>query len=123
MNISQFAYRLMTAAFVVLICAATARAYSDEAVKNAEELVGLVTSRFQSGVDANQADVLKAQHYLLEMKYRAGQISRATYCESGIPMLEKVKDLVRERYERGVADFEAMLDSGRELYKLKASCK
>jgi len=110
------------AAFAVLIPTSMAFAYSDDAVKEAEQLVELVTAQFNRGT-AKQTDVEEAQYYLLEMRYRAGKISRATYCQSGVQTLNEEMDLVHTQYLRGIVDLATVLNSGRRFYKLKAFCE
>jgi outer membrane protein TolC len=116
------AYRLTASALAVLISASTAFAYSDEAVEEAEKLVGLARQRLNSGY-GSRTDLAVAEYYLLEMKYRAGHISRATYCKSGVQALKVQRDLFQNQFQAGTGDLVSLLKSRREFYKLTASCE
>ena len=64
--IFRFAYAMLGA----VIVAASAGAYSDEAVKDAEDLAKRIHDRFVAG-EVTRTDVAQAEYHLLEMKYRA----------------------------------------------------
>jgi hypothetical protein len=122
MNVSRLIFRLAPATLAACLFAATAHAYSDEAVKDAEALVKHITQRNEAG-EVTRTDVAQAQYHLLEMKYRARVISRRTYCRSGLPVLETIQKRLEDEANVGQRTTQNRIDGKRELYKFKALCE
>ncbi len=81
--------RFASATFLTILLGVSAGAYSDEAVGDAEDLLKQVKDRFARG-EITRTDVAQAEYHVLEMKYRAGLISKRTYCRQAPPFLEAV---------------------------------
>lgn len=97
MTIQRSTLRLVTAGFVLMITAAAAHAFSDEAVSDAQKLLETVNQRFQAG-EVWQSDVALARYNLLEMRLNAGQISLDAFCRAAVLELKAVaKDLDDEQ--------------------------
>jgi hypothetical protein len=115
--IFRFAYALLA----VVIFAAAAAAYSDEAVKDAEDFVKRIHDRFTAG-EVTRTDMAQAEHHLLEMKYRAGLISKRTYCRQALPILETRGKGIEEEARVGQRTTQDLVDHKREFYKFKLFC-
>jgi hypothetical protein len=87
--------RLAVAGLALLMSAAAARAFSDDAVKDAQKLVDFTNNRFQAGT-ARQSDVAVARYNLLYMRLRAGQLSHAAFCRAAKPELQRAADRPEE---------------------------
>jgi hypothetical protein len=81
MNIRRTVSRVLLVPVAVVLSATAAAAFSAAAVKSAQELVKQTTERFAVG-EVLRADVELAQYYLLDMKYRAGQISARPFART-----------------------------------------
>ncbi|MGA2055223.1 MAG: tetratricopeptide repeat protein [Bradyrhizobium sp.] len=68
-------------AAVALALPSDAQAYSDEAVKDAAGLLESTTTRFNVG-EVLRPDVSLADYNLLDMKYKARQLSAADFCRA-----------------------------------------
>jgi hypothetical protein len=77
------------ATIATLASAPLAWAYSDEAVKEAELVLQMVTGQYQAGV-ADQSDMSLARYDVLDMKYKAKSISQDAFCKAAKPELEIV---------------------------------
>lgn len=108
-------------AFVVFSSGA-ATAYSDEAVKDAEEFYQLIQDRFKVG-EVSTTEVLSAQRYLLDMKYHAGILSRRDYCRDAVDAQQKFVQAVMEEARVGQRSTEEVAAAKRTFFKLKAKCK
>jgi hypothetical protein len=71
---------LFAATAMGVMFAQVAHAYSPEAVQDATKLLRSTENRFQAG-EVAAGDVALAQYYLLDMKYRAGYVKRAAFCQ------------------------------------------
>jgi hypothetical protein len=121
MDFMRLIFRLASATLAVVMFAALASAYSDEAVSDAEDFVKQVTDRFQRG-ELTRTDVAQAQHHLLEMKYRAGLISKRSYCRQAMPILETRGKGIEDEARVGQRTTRDLTDHKREFYKFKLLC-
>jgi hypothetical protein len=121
MDVMRLTFRLASATLAVVMFAAMASAYSDEAVGDAEDFVKQVTDRFQRG-ELTRTDVAQAQHHLLEMKYRAGLISKRSYCRQAMPILETRGKGIEDEARVGQRTTRDLTDHKREFYKFKLLC-
>jgi hypothetical protein len=121
MDVMRLIFRLASATLAVVMFAAMASAYSDEAVGDAEDFVKQVTDRFQRG-ELTRTDVAQAQHHLLEMKYRAGLISKRSYCRQAMPILETRGKGIEDEARVGQRTTRDLTDHKREFYKFKLLC-
>src|ERR1700690_2992116 len=115
--IFRFAYAMLGA----VIVAASAGAYSDEAVKDAEDLAKRIHDRFVAG-EVTRTDVAQAEYHLLEMKYRAGLISKRTYCREALPVLENRGKGIEDEARVGQRTTRDVTDHKHEFYKLRQFC-
>jgi hypothetical protein len=73
-----------------LLFVGAAQAYSDEAVQDAQALLNSLTP---PGVNlGGDVDVALARYYLLEMRYKAGQIAVGDFCSSAAPALKDLAE-------------------------------
>ena len=80
---------LVIGAMALLLTAAAARAYSDDAVKDAQKLLDSTGERFKFG-EVTDTDVALARYNLLDMRWRAGQLDAAAFCAAAKPELAAV---------------------------------
>jgi hypothetical protein len=113
----RIAYMILAA----VAFAASAGAYSEEAVKDAEDLVKRIHDRFVAA-EVTRTDVAQAEYHLLEMKYRAGLISKRTYCREALPILENRGKGIEDEARVGQKTTRDLTDHKREFYKLKQFC-
>ena len=66
--------------FALLISAAIAHAYSDEAIADAEALLKSTTGR-AAAKEASAQDVAVVRYHLLEMRQAAGKLSQEAFCQ------------------------------------------
>ncbi len=114
--------KFTSAACVAVLLAASAGAYSDEAVKDAEEFLKYVKDRHAVG-EVTRTDVAQAEYHLLEMQYRAGLISARTYCGQALPVLETRGKGIADEMKVGQRTTQDMVDHKREFYKFKEACE
>lgn len=114
-------FRLSLAAAVIAFATA-AYAYSDEAVKDAEALVQLTKDRYAAG-EVTAADVARARIFLMHMKFEAGQIQRAAYCQAAMPDWQSVVREYESEMRVGQRTLEEVIDVKSKLYELKAFCQ
>jgi hypothetical protein len=81
--------RCAAAAVAMLVSAGGARAYSDEAIKDAQKLVEFMANRFAAGT-ADSADVARARYQLIDMRRRAGKMAHAAFCKAAQDELKRV---------------------------------
>ena len=76
-------------AAIMLATVATAQAYSDEAVRGAEEIVRSTQARFQVG-EVERSDLALATYNVLDMRLKAGKLDAVAFCKAAKPQLEAV---------------------------------
>src|SRR3984893_17861366 len=121
MNFARPIFRVASAIVVAAFFATSAAAYSDEAVKDAEDFLKRINERFTLG-EVTHTDVAQAEYHLLEMKYRAGLISKATYCPRALSVLETRGKGIEEEARVGQRSTRDLTDHKREFYKFKQFC-
>jgi hypothetical protein len=89
MNDPRNIIRLAVVVGGMIMFAGFAQAFSDEAVQDAEALLKTTEAQTGSG-HLDNADVALARYYLLEMKYKAGNISPNSFCQAAQPNLQIV---------------------------------
>ncbi len=114
-------FRLCLAAAAVVFVTA-AYGYSDEAVKDGEALVQLTQDRYAAG-EVTAADVARARIFLMYMKFEAGQIQRAAYCQSAMPDWQSVVREYESEMRVGQRTLEEVIDVKSKLYEFKAFCQ
>jgi len=122
MKASRSVHKIAAAAVATLMFAATAHGYSDAAVKDAEQLLEKVTHDEAVGY-GKASDRLLANYYLLEMKYKAGQIRRSKYCDSVMPILQSMKSLAQQQAQNGILSVAEEIEAQRRYYETDAFCK
>jgi outer membrane protein TolC len=75
MNPRELTHTLGAVFLAIFICGVPATAADDDAVKDAQKLLDLVTRQVDTG-SGSRTDVVLAQALLLEMKLRAKQLTR-----------------------------------------------
>jgi tetratricopeptide (TPR) repeat protein len=81
--------RLMFSAAIALASVTAAYAYSDEAIRDADEVLRATTKRFEFG-EVLKPDVALARYNLIEMQLKAGKLEAAAFCKTAKPELELV---------------------------------
>lgn len=66
-----------------------ARAYTAEAVADGDALLRTTNVRYSAG-EVTGGDLALVQYFVLDMKYRAGQVTRAAFCPSAKPYLTTI---------------------------------
>jgi hypothetical protein len=89
MQSARFLCRLAILFVATLVFDDAANAYSDDAVKDANDLLKMTLDRYHVG-EVTSADVALARYYVIEMQYKAGQISRGAFCSSAKLNLDAV---------------------------------
>lgn len=72
-----------------------AGAYSNAAVKDAQALLKIQTARFQVG-ELYGSDLDLAKYYVLEMRFRAGELSERSFCGQAKALLEGTTDTPKD---------------------------
>jgi hypothetical protein len=123
MNLSQIVFRLMVVSFATLVSVIAASAFTNEAVKDAEALVANLKQRNVLGT-ASQIDVFLAKAYLVEMKFRAKQITRKTYCREASLNQKDLTEIMLSRMRDGTLDLTTreLISAKRQFYELTAFC-
>jgi hypothetical protein len=115
--------RLFACAILAIMPGGTAYGYSNEAVRDAELLLSILTTRRQAGT-ASSIDVAWARFYLSDMKYEAKRLSRQRYCREVLPLLQEIETRVTEdalmNYKDTVSN---LVNFKRQLFKLSALCR
>ena len=114
--------RFASATLLTILLGASAGAYSDEAVSDAEELLKQVKDRFERG-EITRTDVAQAEYHVLEMKYRAGLIAKRTYCRQAPPFLEARGSGTLEESRFGQRSTQDVIEFKREYFKVKQLCE
>ncbi|MGE4132511.1 MAG: hypothetical protein AB7F86_12785 [Bdellovibrionales bacterium] len=96
-------------------------AYSADAVKDAEALLKLTQDRFGAG-EVTMTDVKQAEAFVLEMKIKAGVISKVEYCNVVIPVLENAVQGISAEEKVGLRTIEDVIHARIELYRVKSEC-
>jgi hypothetical protein len=123
MNLSQIVLRLMVVAFATLVSVIAASAFTNEAVKDAEALVANLEQRNVLGT-ASQIEVFLAKAYLVEMKFRAKQITRKTYCREALLNQKDLAKIMLSRMRDGTLELTTreLISAKRQFYELTAFC-
>jgi hypothetical protein len=87
MTISRLLQCAAAAALAMVALGSDAEAYSRAAVKDAQALLKIQTTRFQVG-EIYRSDLDLAKYNLLEMQFRAGEVSERSFCSQAKPLLE-----------------------------------
>ncbi len=95
--------------------------YSDAAEKAARDAVAATSQRFSAG-EVTQTDVAQAQYDLIALKYAGKRISRATYCQTGVPDLLAIAAGIESEAAVGQRDIQDVITAKRRLYSAKATC-
>jgi hypothetical protein len=114
--------RLACAALAACLLVASAHAYSDKAVADAEELLKRVKARFDVG-EVTRTDVAQTEWHLLNMKYLAGQLAKRDYCEQGLPVLELEGQGLEEEAKVGQRTTHDIIEHKREYFAFKKLCE
>jgi outer membrane protein TolC len=110
---------IIAAASCMLVVAA--HAFSNEAVADAQALLETMQQRVQAG-NATPAEVAEVERYLLEMKYKAGQIRLADYCRRARPSIEAVFEQADKTFRTGRGTTREAIDARRDWFQFKAMC-
>jgi tetratricopeptide (TPR) repeat protein len=82
----------LTASIVIaVVSAGSAHAYSNDAIRDAKEILRSTMARFAAG-EVLRPNVALARYNLLEMQSKAGKLSAASFCKSAKPELKLVAD-------------------------------
>jgi outer membrane protein TolC len=123
MNRPKLALPLAVFILATFMYGAPVRAADDDAVKDAQNLVDSVRRRFESGY-GSRTDVVLAEGFLLEVKFRAKQVTRKAYCNDALANLRLLAELqtndTLSGQQRSVKD---TIDAKREYYKLEDFCQ
>jgi hypothetical protein len=95
MNRYRFAHLAALASSLLMGIGGTAMAYSAAAVKDAQSQFVTIDNRFKSG-EVKAGDVALAKYNVLEMKHKAGELSRAAFCKAAKHELKVVADEFKE---------------------------
>ena len=100
---------------------AAAHAFSKEAVADAQALLKTMQQRVQTG-SATPAEVAQVEHYLLDMKYKSGQIRLAEYCRRVRPSVEAVFEGADKEFRTGRGTTREVIEARRDWFQFKALC-
>jgi hypothetical protein len=95
--------------------------YSDAAEKAARDAVAATSQRFSVG-EVTQTDVAQAQYDLIALEYAGKRISRAAYCQTGVPNLLAITAGIESEAAVGQRTTEDVIIAKRQLYRVKAAC-
>ena len=104
-----------------LLLTPSAFAFSNAAVKAAKDLQDWVTRR-QEGGEVTLTDKYQADKYVLDMRLKAGQLSKNEYCGPAIELQTKALNGVLEESRVGQRSMKDIMDEQSELSRLKALC-
>ena len=114
-------HRPVIAAFIAaFIGAVPAKALTEEAVKDAQALLDQARNAVALG-QASKLDVLMANAFLLEMKFRSKQISRKAYCKEALPKLREIATMSGNPLRR--ESIKDLISFERQLYELTVLCR
>jgi histidine ammonia-lyase len=120
---SRLMYWIAAGGLAIIVGAASANAFSDAAVKDAEDLLDRTKRALEMGM-GNQSDVALAEYNVIDMQYKAGQITHAKYCQSALPVLRIIADLAQNQARNGQArSVREEIDAKRQWYGTMADCK
>jgi hypothetical protein len=122
MNMLRIMSRPAFAIIGSLLLGTAAHAFTDEAVKDAEALLGQINDRFKAG-EVERIDLEEAKYHLVEMKFRAGQIQRPAFCQEAVPNLQAIVSGVLGESRVGQATTEDLIRAKRRLYKITGLCR
>jgi hypothetical protein len=125
---SEAKCREAMAATAGLLFGATDAAVSAEALRQAEAAFAEMLARRTFGT-ATTFDVAQAQLAVLQTRYRAGQISRAAFCQGAVfqapNAIAQAQSLVKAVIDREAVGDASLIDeiaARRKLYEIKALC-
>jgi hypothetical protein len=122
-NPPKLVHSLAAVILAAFTCGTPARAADDDAVKDAQNLVDIVKHQFESGL-VFRTDLALAEGFLLEMKFRAKQLTRKAYCNDALANLRLMAELQTNAtfsgQQRSIKD---TIDAKREYYKLADFCE
>ena len=107
---------------VAALFSASALAYNDQAIEDAQETLGYAQSRFDEGT-ATRSDVVRAELFVTEMKFAAGKIPKTTYCASTLGGLSLLQQWTSEEATVGTATLEDLIEAKRAYYTAVSNCK
>jgi outer membrane protein TolC len=113
--------RLAVIVAATCMFAVAAHAFSNEAVADAQALLKTMQQRVQTG-SATPAEIAQVERYLLDMKYKAGQIRLAEYCRKARPSIEAVFDGADKEFRTGRGTTRELIDARRDWFQFKAMC-
>jgi len=122
MNPFKRALPLAAVILATFMCGTPSRAADDDAVKDAQNLVDLVRRQLQTGY-SSRMDLALAEGFLLEMKFRAKQLTRKAYCKDALANLHLMTDLQKNNALSGQMSVKDTIDAEREYYKLADFCQ
>jgi outer membrane protein TolC len=113
--------RLAIIAAATCMLAVAAHGFSNEAVADAQALLKTMRQRVQAG-DARPPEVAQVKRYLLDMKYKAGQIRLAEYCRRARPSIEAVFEEADKAFHSGRGTTREAIDARRDWFQFRAMC-
>lgn len=120
MNPSRPARALAAALVALSIGAVPAAAFTNDAVKDAQAVLDRARRAFDLG-QAGQEEVLMATAFLLDMKFRAKELSRKSYCEEALPNLRQLGKILEDPIRR--SSISDLIASKRHYYELSVLCR
>jgi hypothetical protein len=122
MHLVRQTFSFVSTTVTIVILAAAASGYSEEAVNDAEDLLRQAKARFSIG-EVTRTDVAQAEYHLLEMKYEAGWMPKTDYCQQALPILEVQGNGLVEEASVGQRTTQDVIDYKRKFYKFKVLCR
>ena len=113
--------RLAVIAAATGMLVVAAHAFSKEAVADAQALLETMQRRVQTG-SATPAEVTEVENYLLDMKYKAGQIRLAEYCRRARPGMEALFGEAEKELHTGRGTTREAIEARRDWFQFKAMC-
>ena len=115
------AFSLATVAVAALAPATAARAYSEEAIRDAGALLKQTDARFKSG-EVLPPDVALARYNLLDMRYKAGRLPRGEFCRAAKAELSAVANAFEDAAAAAGAK-QKWLDAIAGMNRSRAMCR
>ena len=122
MHLARPIFAFASTAIAAIVLAGVAAAFSDEAVKDAEDFLTATKGRWQVG-EVTRTDVMQAEYHLLEMKYEAGSLLKKTYCQEALPILEIQGSGLAEEAKVGQRTTQDLINFKRTFQKFKVLCR
>jgi hypothetical protein len=114
--------KFTAAAVATFMFAATAYGYSDAAAKDAEQLLERARAARNNGTGSS-SDVALAEYNLVEMQYKAHQITCSQYCQSAMQILHVLVSLAQNQVIQGASSVEQEIETKRRFYETEAFCR